>query len=168
MDWSQAERWLDRPSTKDLVIWFILGSVSCKRRERSELYRSSKPFFLQELWSKKTPWLVSKKRAAINSLTRKGGRRSVIIDTPCLYSRTMLNPARKVLPPCPCPLGALFWVRKELVATSSVLTTNLEPSEENYTELQQFHDLCDLAIKVTRHERLLRKVSSKSAVSIGT
>jgi hypothetical protein len=29
-------------------------------------------------------------------------------------------------------VGALFWVRKELVATLSVLITNLEPCEENY------------------------------------
>ena len=43
------------------------------------------------------------------------------------------------------------------------MTTNLEPSEENYTELQQFHDLCDLAIKVTRHERWLRNI----AVALG-
>lgn len=57
-----------------------------------------------------------------------------ILDLPVLpglYSRTVPNPARKSCHRA----GSLSSViiRKLLVATLSVLTTNLEPSEENYS-----------------------------------
>lgn len=86
-----------------------------------------------------------------------------LIGPPGLVLEDHVEPHQKVLPPCPLGVGVcLSKERARSHVIGLVLLITLRPAK---TALQQFNDLCDLAIKVTRHERLLRKVGLDAMVA---